>query len=352
MLKYKSLGKSGIEVSPMAVGCWAFGGGSYWGDQSQADVNAVVARSLDTGVNFFDTAALYNAGESERSLAASLGSKRKDAIICSKFGPDSAYYDSVIAGCEASLRRLNTDYLDIFMLHWPINTPSIRHFAPNDEQKVLHPPVIEETMAALEKLKKDGKIRGIGVSNFGVQQLTEAIATGVQIDVNEMTYNIFSRAIETAILPLCIDNNIAVVGSMALQQGLLTGKYASADDVPMNQAHSRHYANERGMGTSRHGCPGAEAEMFAALEELKLIAAECNTTMAKLAIAWTLHKPGIVSSLVGSRNVGQFQENYDGISLALDRSIVEKIDRISQPVFDLLGSCPDYYENEKNSRIY
>lgn len=350
-MEYRELGRSGIKVAPIAVGCWAFGGGSYWGEQSQSDVNEVVARALDGGLNMFDTAELYNNGESERSLGAALRGRRESAIVCSKVGPDNAYYDTLIAHCEASLKRLGMDYLDVYMLHWPIGERSIMHFT-SDAEKVKNPPTIEEAMAAMQKLRADGKIRSIGVSNFGPGQLREALATGARLDVNEITYNIFSRAIETEIVPFCEANGISIVGSMALQQGLLTGAYQSADQVPMNQAHSRHYANERGQGTSRHGGRGVEAEMFAALEELKTVAADCGTTLARLAIAWTLHKPGVAASLVGSRTTAQLEENITASQLRLSPEVIARIDRISQPVFDKLGSNPDYYESDANTRIY
>lgn len=350
-MEYKELGRSGIRVPGMAMGCWAFGGGGYWGEQSQSDVDRVVARALDEGLCFFDTAELYNNGDSERALGAALGNRRKEAIVCSKVSPDNAYYETLISHCEASLARLGTDYLDVYMLHWPINDRAIMHFTP-DPEKRKNPPTIEEAMAAMTELKRQGKIRAIGISNFGPLQMKEALATGAQIDVNEMAYNIFSRAIEAEIVPVCLENNIAIVGSMALQQGVLAGIYASAEDVPMNQAHSRHYADCRGQGTSRHGGAGAESEMFAALPQLKRVAADCGITLPQLAIAWTLHKPGIVSALAGCRTIKELEENMLATAIKLSADTVREVDRISQPVLDVLGNCADYYESVENSRIY
>lgn len=350
-MKYRKLGKSGIDVPVVSIGCWTFGGGGYWGEQSQSDVETVVNRAIDEGFNLFDTAELYNNGESEIALGKALGSRRKEALICSKVSPDNGYYDTLIEHCNNSLKRLGTDYLDVYMLHWPINYRAVLHFTSN-EFILADPPTIEQTMAAMQELKRQGKIRAIGISNFGPKQMQEALDTGVQIDVNEVTYNIFSRAIEKQIVPFCIENDIAVIGSMALMQGLLTGKYTSPEQVPMNQAHSRHYANSRGLGTSRHGGDGVEKEMFNALEELKKIASDCDTTLSRLAIAWTIHKPGIVSSLVGSRNLKQLEENISSAKLTLSDDVIREIDRISQPVLDDLGDCADYYESLENSRIY
>ena len=350
-MKYRKLGKSGIDVPVISIGCWSFGGGGYWGAQEQSDVDTVVDRAMYEGCNLFDTAELYNAGESERALGNALKNKRHDALICSKVSPDNGYYDTLISHCDGSLKRLGTDYLDIYMLHWPINYRAVLHFT-TDEKILSDLPKIEETMAAMEELKRRGKIRAIGISNFGTVQMKEALKTGVQIDVNEMAYNIFSRAIEKDIVPFCMDNSISVFGFMALMQGLLTGKYLSPDQVPMNQAHSRHYAEIRGHGTSRHGGKGAEKEMFDALEELKVIASECGTTLPRLAIAWTLNKPGITSSLVGCRNLQQLEENIRAVSLGLSEETVRRIDDISRPVLDVLGFSPDYYESVENSRIY
>ncbi len=350
-MNYETLGKSDLRVSSLMTGCWAFGGGSYWGAQHQSDVNDVVARSLELGINFFDTAELYNDGDSERALGIALKGKRDKAIIGSKFGPTFGYYQDVITHCESSLSRLQTDYLDLYILHWPINYRSLLHFGATEEI-LAHPPCIEETMDALMQLKKQGKIRAIGISNFGVTQMREALATGAQIDVNEVTYNIMSRAIEADIVPFCKEQGISVIGSMGLAQGLLAGRYQTADEVPMNQAHSRHYANARGKGTSRHGGVGVEKEMFAALEELKMLSISLGISLSQLSLAWALHKPGITAMLVGSRSVAQLEENAKAASIILSQDVVAEVDRISKPVLDLLGNDPDYYESHENSRIY
>ncbi|HML48734.1 MAG TPA: aldo/keto reductase, partial [Clostridia bacterium] len=201
----------------------------------------------------------------------------------------------------------------------------------------------EEAFRALETLKREGKIRSIGVSNFGVRQMEEALASGVQIDVNEMPYNLFSRAIEESILPFCLRNNIGIVGSMALQQGVLAGIYKSADQVPHNQAHSRHF---------HHNGPGAETEMFEALERLRSKAAGMHVTLPQLAIAWVIHRNGIASTLVGARNPSEFQENLKALDLRLTEADIAWLDDATQPVLAKIGTNPDYYESAENSRIW
>lgn len=347
----RTLGGSGIQVSPLAVGCWSFGGGAYWGEQSQQSVDAIVASALERGVNLFDTAAMYNGGNSEISLGIALKGKRDRAVICSKLGPDVAYRDEMIRQCEMSLRRLQTDYLDCYMLHWPINPVAIRHFT-DDEEIIAHPPTVQEAFEAFETLKRSGKIRAVGISNFGVRQMEEALKTGVAVDVNEMPYNIFTRAIEYEILPYCIQKGIGVVCSMALQQGILAGAYRRGEDIPHNQAHSRHFHFQRGSGTSRHDSLGVESEMFAALGELREIAASLDISMAQLAIAWLLHRPGVASVLAGSRTIAELEDNLKALDVSLAQDVIRRIDGISETIKTKMGANPDLYESEANRRIF
>jgi aryl-alcohol dehydrogenase-like predicted oxidoreductase len=348
-MKQKKLGKSDIFVSTMTVGCWPFGGGEYWGEQSQKDVDNVVHAALDLGVNAFDTAEMYNEGESERSLGIALKGRRDKAVVISKIGPSNCHH--VRKHCIESLQRLGMDYLDVYMLHWPINKLAVEHFT-SDKSIIATPPTIEEAYAQLDELKKEGLIRSIGMSNFGRTQMEEVVRTGVQIDVNEMSYNIVSRAIEAEIAPYCIANNISIIGSMGLQQGLLAGIYKTADDVPPHQAHSRHYPDFRGAGTSRHGEAGAEKEMFEVVDQLRKIADDLHLHIAQLAIAWILKKPFMASTLVGSRNISELKMNVEACSIEISDETEALIDTISQPVLDILGNNPDYYEHSSKSRIY
>jgi len=333
----------------MTVGCWPFGGGDYWGEQSQQDVNNVVGAALDMGINTFDTAEVYNNGESERSLGKALKGRRDKAVVISKISPSNCR--NVRQHCIDSLQRLGMDYLDVYMLHWPINTLAVKHFTSN-EHIIDSPPTIEEAYQQLAGLKKEGLIRSIGMSNFGRIQMEEVMATGVQVDVNELTYNIVSRAIEAEIVPYCMERHISIIGSMGLQQGLLAGIYRTADDVPIHQAHSRHFANFRGAETSRHDEDGAEQEIFEVVDRLREIAHGLNIHIAQLSIAWILKKPFMASTLVGSRNINELKMNLVACTLELPDEIETLIDEISLPVLHLLGNSPDYYEHRSKSRIY
>ena len=348
-MKTLNLGKTDISVSSMTVGCWPFGGGDYWGEQSQQDVNHVVAAAFDMGVNTFDTAEAYNAGESEKSLGIALKGLRDKAIVISKISPSNC--NQVRKHCLESLQRLDMDYLDVYMLHWPINTLAVKHFT-SSETVIESPPTIEETFYQLAELKKEGLIRSIGISNFGRTQMEEVVATGAQIDVNELTYNIVSRAIEAEIAPYCMEHNISVIGSMGLQQGLLAGIYKTADDVPKHQAHSRHFANFRGEETSRHDEEGAEQEIFEVVNQLRSIADDLNIHVAQLSLAWILKKPFMTSTLVGSRNVDELKMNVEACTLVIPDEIESLIDKISMPTLEKLGNSPDYYEHRSKSRTY
>jgi aryl-alcohol dehydrogenase-like predicted oxidoreductase len=294
---------------------------------------------------------MYNNGASEVSLGKALKGCREKAFVISKVSPAKAYRKTLREECEASLKGLGMDYLDMYMLHWPINPLGVKHFT-NDPGVIANPPTITEALETLSALKREGKIRFIGLSNFGIKQMQEAVSLCPDIAVNEMPYNIISRAIELEIMPFCAEHRIAVISSMTLQQGVLTGLYKSADDVPAHQAHSRHFSMETGKGTSRHGEAGAEAAVFETLVLLRDVAADLKISMAQLSIAWALANPGIASALIGARNTAELEENVKVLSIKLPREAKEKIDRVSQKVLDKLGNNPDYYENSKNSRIY
>ena len=230
-------GSSDLTLPILGMGCWAYGGGEYWGAQSQRDVDEVVRHAVEHGCNFFDTAEAYNAGASESALGAALaGLPRESVIVCTKISPSNCAPADVVAHCEASLRRLRTDYLDLYMVHWPITAHSIRHFSATAPT-----PSTEEAFAALDRLRRAGKVRHFGVSNFGPAQLAEVLALGVPIAVNELPYSLLTRAVEREILPLCQARGIGVLGYMALLQGVLADRYLRLDDLPPVRRRTRHF---------------------------------------------------------------------------------------------------------------
>jgi myo-inositol catabolism protein IolS len=349
-MKKRALGASDLHVSVLGMGCWQYGGGSYWGEQSQKDVDEVVHRALDLGVNYFDTAEVYNDGESELALGISLKGRRDQAIIGSKISTSNTKSATLKAHCETSLKRLQTDYIDLYMLHWPISPLAVKHFT-QDESLIANPPEVPEVFEALRELQKEGKIRHIGISNHGVQQMKEVQAAGVPIAANEMAYNLLSRAIEESVLPYCIEKRIGVIGYMPLLQGLLTGKYATIDELRPLQARSRHFHHTRGEGT-RHGEEGAEAEINQALRDIRLLADELGTHVIILSLAWAVANEAISTTIVGSRNIAQLELNIQGATYELTADTVNRLNKITEPVLQKLGSNPDYYESRQNSRVY
>ena len=343
--------EAGLCLSRIGIGCWAFGGGEYWGEQSQKDVDAVVHTALEHGVNVFDTARMYNDGASEVSLGLALKNRRGKAFVISKVSPARAYRTVLKEECELSLKNLGMDYLDLYMMHWPVNLRGIQHFT-DDPAVIASPPTTEEAFTALMELKKEGKIRNIGVSNYGIQQLREAVSVCPDIIVNEMPYNIVSRAIEGEIISFCRDHRINIISSMTLQQGLLAGIYANAEEVPPHQAHSRHFAHERGKGISRHNESGAETEVFSTINLLRKIAGELNVSMAQVSIGWVLSNPGISCALVGSRNTLELEDNLKALELKFPPGLIKEINIASEKALIKLGHNPDYYENSLESRIY
>ena len=159
-MKVKQCGSSGLKLPVLGMGCWAYGGGEYWGAQSQKDVDAVVRYAVDHGANFFDTAEAYNRGASEKSLGLALhGIPREKVLIGTKVSPSNVEPGTLIKHCDASLQRLQTDHIDLYMVHWPITPHSIQHFTTEN----IPTPSVPHAFGALEALRRTGKIRYIGV---------------------------------------------------------------------------------------------------------------------------------------------------------------------------------------------
>jgi len=331
----------------LGLGCWAFGGGSYWGAQSQGDVDAVIGRSLELGLDFFDTAEVYNEGASEESLGRALRGRRTEAIIGSKVSPNHAYRDTLRLHCEASLRRLGTDWIDIYMLHWPLSSNSLRHFT-SEQARIDRPPTIQEALEALETLRREGKIRHIGLSNFGPVQMAEALKTGVPITINELPYNLMMRAAEFAALPFCRERGIGVLGYSSLMQGILSRRWGSFDELAGVRLRTRHFSGSR--PGSRHGEAGIEAEAFAALGAVADLAEGLGVPMSKLALAWAISNPAVTCTLVGCRNLSQLEENVAALSYSLEPEIKRRLDAATAEVKAKLGPVLDYFQSRETAR--
>ena len=321
-MQYRALGKrSDIQVSPIALGCWPFAGGNVWGDQDDAESIAAVHAALDEGINFFDTAEGY--GRSEEVLGRGLKGRRHQAVLATKVSAGNLAADDVISACERSLRLLQTDYIDLYQIHWPNRDVPLA-----------------ETVSALETLQTEGKIRAYGVCNFAAQDLSEMIALG-QCVTDQMPYSLAWRGIERAVLPLCRANGIGVICYSPLAQGILTGRYANADEVPPGLARTRHYSDERPM--SHHGEPGHEKVLFSAVGEIRRISTDLGEPMAAVALAWVRQQAGVTSLLVGARNADEVRRNLPSLELTLTEEVLRQLALATEPVKEALGGNLDMW---------
>lgn len=338
-----------LKLPRLGIGCWAFGGGAYWGPQDQEDVDRVVGRALDSGLNYFDTAEAYNKGASEYALGKALRSRRSRALIGTKVSPCNAFPDVLRRHCEQSLRRLGTDCIDIYMIHWPLNGPSVRHFT-DDEALIRNPPEIGPALVEMERLRTEGKIRFVGVSNFGAGQLAEAAGFGVRVSVNEIPYNLLMRAAEHSVLPYCTAHGIATIGYSALMQGLLACTIDSFEGIAPVRLRTRHFASTR--NGSRHGEPGIELDTLAALKAIARIALRAGRPVAEMALAWAVANADLDCTLVGCRNAGQLEKNLQALSRPLEPEIKQDLDRVTAGVMEMLGGRIDYYQSEQETRSW
>lgn len=331
-MKYRKLGESSLVVSNMAFGCWAIVGGFNWGPQDKKDSLNALNTAFDLGITLFDTAEGYGDGKSERMIAEALSSKRDQIVIASKVLPNHYAPAELVMACERSLKNLQTDRIDLYQLHWP--NPEIP---------------IAETLGIMERLKEQGKIREYGVSNFGVKNLEGCFEAGYQIVSDQLAYNLLFRAIEYRIKPFCIEHHIGVLCYSPLLQGLLTGKFASAADVPDDRARTRHFPGDRSQ--ARHGEAGCETESFQTIAALRNISEEFGRPMAEISLAWLLNQPGVSSVLMSGRNASQVKQNLQAAELNLSPDVILKLNRATETLKQKLGENADLWQGGINSRI-
>ena len=324
------LGQTDLSVSLIAMGCWALAGDATWGPQEEAESVATVHAALDAGVNFFDTAEGYGGGDSEAVLGRALLGRRHQAVIATKVSRANLSTGEVQQACENSLRRLQTDYIDLYQIHWPSRTVPLA-----------------ETMEALARLREQGKVRAIGVCNFGVQDLSEVLELG-RVETNQLPYSLLWRAIEYEIQARCVDEDIGILCYSPLAQGLLTGKFSSPNEVPEGRARIRLFSTDRPQ--ARHGEPGCEEEMFVALERIQAICDEIGQPMASVALAWLLHQPGVSSVIAGARRPDQIRQTAQAVDLALSPEIAGQLAKATEEVKRLIGPNPDMWQSTSRFR--
>ncbi len=304
-MEYEILGKSNLNVTKIGLGAWQFGT-EWWGwgkDFEEKDAIDAIEVSLEKGINWIDTAEVYGNGYSEELVGKVISQKRKDLIIATKVSGTHARYDDVIKACEGSLKRLKTDYIDLYQFHWP------NSYVP-----------IEETMEAFEKLVKDGKVRYIGLSNFPVPLIKESQKSlkNTPIVSNQVQYNLISRDIEKKILPFCIEQNISVIAYSPIAQGLLAGKF-SHDKKPSDDLRKDAPLFKEPNYT----------QILKFVEVLKKFAQELGKTPAQIALRWLIEKKGVVA-IPGAKNKKQAEDNAGALGWNMDKNIIEKLDEESK----------------------
>ena len=325
-MKYRRLGRSDMNVSAVCLGCWAFAGDFAWGRQDVQDSIAAVHASLEAGVNFFDTAEAYGDGSSERVLAKALGTRRKDVFIASKVSETHLEPDRLRACCEASLRRLGSDYIDLYQLHFPSKTIPI-----------------DETFAAMDDLRRQGKVRAVGVCNFGTSFL-DILPAGPRVESNQVAFSLLWRAVEYGILPRCRKLGISILAYSPLFQGLLTGKFGRIEDVPEGRSRNRLFRPDRKH--ARHQETGCEAELFEAIDGIRRLCEGLGQPMGHVALAWLFAQEGLTSAIVGARNAEQARANAAATGLELSADVLAQLERITDSIKQYVGPNADMWQTD------
>jgi methylglyoxal reductase len=311
-METRRLGTSDLQIHPVVLGAWAIGGSMWGGQDDQRSIDAIAA-SIDAGVNLIDTAPVYGLGKSEELVGRAIRGRRDKVLIATKCGliwdrPEGTlrftmvdvdesrrpvHYDmspaAVRRGVEESLRRLQTDVIDLLQIHWP--DPAI---------------ATEDTFAEMVRLKEEGKVRWLGVCNFSRAELEVGKRVGGIVSAQPQ-YNLLERAIEADVLPWCRREQVGVIVYSPMARGLLTGKYGPDHQFPAND----HRAGIRWF------TPEWRPRVLSALEKARPLAAEHGVSLGNLAVAWTLAQPGVTGAIVGARDAAQAQENARAASLRL-----------------------------------
>ncbi len=320
-MRYLTLGPTGVLVSELCLGTMTFGEGWGFGGIDVPQADEIVGRSLDAGINFIDTADIYSAGDSEIIVGKTLENGRRDKVVLAtkalgRMGPGpndsglSRYH--LVRACEASLKRLNTDRIDLYQIHgFDARTP------------------LDEVLRALDDLVRSGKVLYVGFCNLAAWQiglaLGKAQAAGLARFVSaQMYYSLVGRDIEHEVIPVCQYENLAVLPWSPLAGGFLTGKY--------RREQTSHPVGSR-FSTSKFGefPPVDKAKGFDVVDRLIDMAERHNTTPAAIALRWMLGKPAITSVIIGVKNVKQLDQNLAATTLELPAEELDALDAMTRP---------------------
>ncbi len=321
-MDYRNLGRTGVKVSPLCLGCMMFGSGA-----DEAVSGQIIDAGLDAGINFFDTADAYGRGVSEEIVGRALAGKRDRVVLATKVhaqmdktDPNSSriHRRHVIEGCEASLRRLKTDWIDLYQLH--------RSHADI---------AIDETLRALDDLIRAGKVRYAGTSTFMSWEIVEALWASKELGLNRFVceqppYSLMDRRAERELIPMAQTFGLGLIPWSPLAGGLLTGKYKRGAIPP-----DARYAK------AKEGSPHFSDAAFQIMEGLEQLASQKQCSPAQLALAWCAAQPGITSPIIGPKTMDQLQDNLGALEVKLTDEDLRRLDEIAPPG----GVTVPYYES-------
>ena len=309
-MEYRKFGSTDIAVSALGFGCYDAAGGGY-GDK----MAAAVQRAVDLGITCFDTAVGYGNGESERMLGKALGSRRKDVVVVTKCGVNyenrpkgrDSRRASILASVDNSLQRLQTDYLDVMLVHLPdVNTP------------------FDETMGALDTAVQQGKVRAVGLFSFTLEQLKECEKTR-RVDVTQYIYHMFDRRMEQEMFPYCRQRGIGVMAHASMGFGILAGAYAEDQQFGENDFRATGGNPDMVVGIYDKDAFRRNVRL---VNDLKPIAENRGKTMPQLASRWVLSNPAISVALVGTLDTQQLEANVGALDWALSSEDMRQIDEV------------------------
>lgn len=316
-MDYRTLGRTGVKVSPLCLGAMMFG---QWGNTDHQDSIRIIHRALDAGINFIDTADVYAAGESEEIVGKALaGGKRDNVILATKvhgsMGPDpNAQGNSrrwIVAACENSLRRLGTDWIDLYQIHRPSAATEI-----------------DETLGALTDLVRAGKIRYFGSSTFPAYQIVQAQWVAERrgrerFMCEQPPYSLLVRGIEADVLPACEEYGMGVIPWSPLAGGWLSGRFGSGKDNESRRA-------ERLPARYDLSIPGNQRKLEA-VDRLAEVAEQANLTLVELALAFVLAHPAVTAPIIGPRTMEHLESQLTAAEITLDAATLDRIDEIVPP---------------------
>ena len=303
-MKYRQLGRTGEKVSELVLGAWTLGDGNRRADMTDEGSIATIHAAIDAGMNFIDTAEIYGDGRSEEIIGRALKGRRGDMMIATKVWRDNLTRDGIERSLTKSLKRLQTDYVDVYQIHRPSDTVPI-----------------EESMEKLAECQKEGRIRYIGVSNFSAKQMAEAMKVA-RFETSQPPYNLFWRFVEDEDLPYCVEEDISVIPWSPLGQGILSGKFTPQSPLPEGDGRRNNFV------FMEPTFPIAGK----AIERLRVIAGDHKTSVPELTLAWLLTRPAMTAPIVGPRYVEQVEGLLGAVELKLSDDVIAEITAIGDTV--------------------